>query len=201
MNDKEEDEKAIKVILLGESGVGKTSIIKRYINNEFSTYSESTLGSTFLVKDIIKKKITYKLVIWDTSGQEKYHSVTNLFINNSNIVILIYSIDSRISFEGLDYWYNMIKERLEGEKYILAIVGSKSDLIDEEAVPEEEGKKFANSKNAIFKLVSAKSFPEGINDLFNTLLEELIKRGCADRPESIAILKRNRKLKKKKKFC
>ena len=62
MNDKEGDEKAIKVILLGESGVGKTSIIKRYINNEFSTYSESTLGSTFLVKDIIKKKITYKLV-------------------------------------------------------------------------------------------------------------------------------------------
>ena len=201
MNDKEGDEKSIKVILLGESGVGKTSIIKRYINNEFSTYSESTLGSTFLVKDIIKKKITYKLVIWDTSGQEKYHSVTNLFINNSNIVILIYSIDSRISFEGLNYWYNMIIERLEGEKYILAIVGSKSDLIDEEAVPEEEGKKFADSKNAIFKLVSAKSFPEGINDLFNTLLEELIKRNYEDRPESIAILKRNRKLKKKKKFC
>ena len=127
--------------------------------------------------------------------------MTNLFINNSNIVILIYSIDSRISFEGLNYWYNMIIERLEGEKYILAIVGSKSDLIDEEAVPEEEGKKFADSKNAIFKLVSAKSFPEGINDLFNTLLEELIKRGCADRPESIPILKRNHKTKKKKKIC
>ena len=169
MNGKDKDEKAIKVILLGESGVGKTSIIRRYINNEFSQYSESTLGTTFLVKEIVKKNIIYRLIIWDTSGQEKYHSVTNLFINNSNIVILIYSIDSRISFEGLDYWYNSIKERLEGENYILAIVGSKSDLIDDEAVPEEEGKKFAESKNAIFKLVSAKSFPEGINDLFNTL--------------------------------
>ena len=102
--------------------------------------------------------------------------MTNLFINNSNIVILIYSIDSRISFEGLDYWYNSIKERLEGENYILAIVGNKSDLIDDEAVPEEEGKKFAESKNAIFKLVSAKQFPEGINELFNTLLDELIKK-------------------------
>ena len=98
MNGKDKDEKAIKVILLGESGVGKTSIIRRYINNEFSQYSESTLGTTFLVKEIVKKNIIYRLIIWDTSGQEKYHSVTNLFINNSNIVILIYSIDSRISF-------------------------------------------------------------------------------------------------------
>ena len=98
MNGKDKDEKAIKVILLGESGIGKTSIIRRYINNEFSQYSESTLGTTFLVKEIVKKNIIYRLIIWDTSGQEKYHSVTNLFINNSNIVILIYSIDSRISF-------------------------------------------------------------------------------------------------------
>ena len=98
MNGKDKDEKAIKVIPLGESGIGKTSIIRRYINNEFSQYSESTLGTTFLVKEIVKKNIIYRLIIWDTSGQEKYHSVTNLFINNSNIVILIYSIDSRISF-------------------------------------------------------------------------------------------------------
>jgi len=98
MNGKDKDEKAIKVIPLGESGIGKTSIIRRYINNEFSQYSESTLGTTFLVKEIVKKNIIYSLIIWDTSGQEKYHSVTNLFINNSNIVILIYSIDSRISF-------------------------------------------------------------------------------------------------------
>ena len=65
------------------------------------------------------------MIIWDPSGQEKYHSVTNLFINNSNIVILIYSIDSRITFEGLDYWFNSIKERLERENYILPIVGAK----------------------------------------------------------------------------
>ena len=202
MNGKDKDEKVIKVILLGESGVGKTSIIRRYINNEFSQYSESTLGTIFLVKEIVKENIIYRLIIWDTSGQEKYHSVTNLFINNSNIVILIYSIDSRISFEGLDYWYNSIKERLEVENYILAIVGSKSDLIDDEAVPEEEGKKFAESKNAIFKLVSAKSFPEGINDLFNTLLDELIKKNYIDKAaESVTILKRNHKMKKKKKFC
>ena len=63
MNGKDNDEKAIKVILLGESGVGKTSIIRRYINNEFSQYSESTLGTTFLVKEIVKKNIIYRLII------------------------------------------------------------------------------------------------------------------------------------------
>ena len=123
-----EDEKEIKVILLGNSGVGKTSIINRYVNNVYNSNCETTLGSTYSTREVIKDNVVYKLNLWDTTGQEKYHSITNLFIKGSSIVILVYSIDLLSSFEGLNYWYNSIKENLEGNNYVLAVVGSKSDL-------------------------------------------------------------------------
>ena len=202
MSSKEKETKEIKVILLGDSGVGKSSIINRYINNEFNEHSESTLGSNFCVQEIIKENIMYRLNIWDTSGQERYHSITNLFLKGSNIIILVYAIDSRSSFEGLEYWYKTINEYLSGENHILAIVGNKSDLLDDEVVSEEEGKKFAKEKNAIFKLVSAKSFPEGIFQLFQTVLDELLKKNYIDLTvQSIVIKKRTTRIKKKKKCC
>ena len=170
------NEKDVKVILLGESGVGKTCIINRYINNEFQNNVASTLGSAFFLKEIIKGNTKYNVNVWDTTGQEKYHSVTNLFINDSHIIILVYSIDSKTSFDNLNYWYDTIKEKLKGEKYILSVVGCKYDLVDNEVVTEEEGKKYAKEKNARFKLVSPKEDPEGINQLFDNLLDDLIEK-------------------------
>ena len=203
------NEKEVKVILLGDSGVGKTCIINRYINNEFNESLASTLGSAFFLKEIIKGNIKYNVNVWDTTGQEKYHSVTNLFINGSHIIILVYSIDSKSSFENLTYWYNTIQEKLKGEKYILAVVGSKIDLVDDEVVSEDEGKQFAKEKNAIFKLlyypflalVSAKEDPEGINKLFDSLLDNLIEKDILGNKEenNCQIEKTNKK--QKKGFC
>ena len=195
------EEKDIKVILLGESGVGKTCIINRYINNVYNNLTPSTLGTAFSVKEIKKGNIKYNVNVWDTTGQEKYHSVTNLFINGSNIVILVYSITSESSFKGLEYWYDSLKEKLEGENYILAIIGSKCDLAEEEVVPEEDGRNYAKSKKAIFKLVSAKEDPEGINKMFESLLDELIKsEKLGERLES-QVITNPKKKSKKKSFC
>ena len=184
--DAKENEKEIKVILLGDSGVGKTCIINRYINDEFNPNSKTTLGSNASSKVIKRGQVSYILNLWDTTGQEKYHSITNLFIKGSNIVVLVYSIDLLLSFKGLDYWYKSVQEKLGGNKYVLAVVGSKSDLIknEEEEVSEEKAKKFAEEKNAIFKLVSSKEDPEGINNLFDTLLDELIKKNYLNENEN-----------------
>ena len=197
------NEKDVKVILLGESGVGKTCIINRYINNEFQNNVASTLGSAFFLKEIIKGDTKYNVNVWDTTGQERYHSVTNLFINDSHIIILVYSIDSKESFNNLNYWYDTIKEKLKGEKYILSVVGSKYDLVDNEVVTEEEGKKFAKEKEATFKLVSAKEDPDGINKLFDTLLDELIEKNILEnKVENKCQIKKGDKTKKQKKsFC
>jgi len=201
MGDNDENTRDIKIIILGNSGVGKTCIINRYINNQFNPNSETTLGSSFSTKRIKKGKIDYKLNIWDTTGQEKYHSITNLFIKGSSAVILVYSVDSLTSFEGLSYWYDSIKEHLQGNDFILAVIGSKSDLIkdEEEVVSEEDARKFAEEKDAIFKLVSSKEDPEGINNLFSSILEELIKKKIVKVNDSVVI--KNKKIAKKKKKC
>ena len=193
----------VKIILLGESGVGKTCIINRYINNEYYSDNPSTLGSSFTLKEVIKDKKKYNVNVWDTTGQEKYYSITNLFIHGSDIVILVYAINSKTSFETLDFWYNSVQEKLGEDEYILAIVGSKSDLTDDEEVSEELARKFAKEKKAFFKLVSAKEDPTGINSLFNEVLDILIKSKYLDKRNiSTVINKKDQNKKKKKKgFC
>ena len=169
------EKKEVKVILLGESGVGKTCIIERYMSNKFNSNLPSTLCSAYSIKKIIRDNTLYSINICDTTGQEKYHSVTNLFVKGSNIVILVYSIDSVTSFNNLEYWYSMVVDNLKDTEYILAIIGNKTDLFEEEVVSEEEGKRFAESKKAKFQLVSAKEDPDGINKLFDNLFEEIIQ--------------------------
>ena len=135
---------------------------------------------------------------------ELYHSLTNLFIKGSNIVILVYSIDSLASFQGLNYWYKSVEEKIDGDNYILAVIGSKSDLINEEVVSEDEGKKYAEEKKAFFKLVSSKDDAKGINNLFESLLNELIqKRPDFDQSKSInhEVEKKPKHKKDKKKCC
>jgi len=171
-----DDIKELKVILLGEPGVGKTNIISRYLSGSFNQSSNPTIGSTFGEKIIKKEGVTYSLKVWDTTGQERYNSITKLFVKGSHIVILVYSIDNLQSFEKINFWYNYIKEELQEGKYILGILGNKRDLYEFEVVSEEDGKKLAQKKNAVFGLVSAKIDINGIINYFDTILEEYISK-------------------------
>ena len=205
-------EKELKIILLGESGVGKSSIILRYYKDKFDPHLPSTFGSTFIKKDLKRDNITYKLNIWDTTGQEKYHSVTQLFIRDTDIAILVYSIDDVNSFKKLDFWYKTIIDNC-GENFILAIVGNKYDLFlsdnenenenknnDIVFVPDEEANKFANEKNAIFKLVTAKEDKKGIDSLFDELLNDYITKGIvktSDNKKENKVKIENDRIKKK----
>ena len=170
--------KKLKVILLGNSGVGKSSIILKYVKDRFIEGMLPTIGSTYMQKVIIRDNIAYNLNIWDTSGTEKYHSVTKLFLQNAHIVILVYSIVDKQSLKGLDYWHNEVCNML-GNNFVLSIVGNKCDLFDQEeieAISEEEGEKIAKEKNAIFKLISAKKDKKGIDTLFEQLLDEYLNK-------------------------
>ena len=202
--------KEIKVILLGDTGVGKTSIINRYINNKFDPDNDNTLSSSFSTKEVIKNDVLYRLNLWDTIGQEKYNAITNILIKGSNIVILVYSVDSFSSFENIDFWYNNVKDILQEDKYILAIVGNKSDLIkeDEAVVSEEEARNYAKGKNAFFKLISAKEDQNGIKSLLDILLGELLRLNYVTVTDSYVIKRskhkdteKGKKKKKKKRKC
>ena len=167
----------IKLILLGDSGVGKSSIIKRYMEDSFEDNITSTLGSSFLEKTVNVKGKKVKIEVWDTAGQEEFRSVTKIFVKNSKIIILVYNVTDKNSFDGLNYWYDFIQKEL-GQNVILGLAGNKTDLIFEdgfdEEITSEEGKEFAKKINANFALVSAKESGKEINSLFTQCIENYL---------------------------
>ena len=193
------DEIGIKVTLIGESSVGKTSIINRYTKNAFTQEMESTLGANYSQKKITLHKQKIRMDLWDTAGQEKYRAIGRHFYKESYIVCLVYDITNRDSFEKLkSVWFPELKEY--GEKLkILALVGNKLDKYLDEDVNDEEAKKFAEEINAFFTKTSAM---EGTNieDLFNTLAEKYLTdiAGLIIEKEKIQIKKEDIKKNKKK---
>ena len=176
----DEEEEDIKVILVGEPGTGKTSLINVAIGKMFTDNSPSTLISTFVQKKFNKNNKEYILNIWDTAGQEKFRAMTKIFIKNSKIVILVYSINSKETYDGLkEYWFNIITEAL-GDEPIIAMVGNKSDLFLEEQIKEEEAKEFARENGIKFKLVSAKEDPDGFIEFLEELLDEYLRLNNKD---------------------
>lgn len=165
----------IKCILLGESGVGKTSIISRYVKDKFDSDIVSSTTCCYTDKILEKNNIKIKLNIWDTIGQEKFRSISKMFLKNTKIVILVYSIISEESFNSLDYWLNLYKEHLE-ESTILGVAANKIDLFLNQKVPDEKGKEYADKNGAIFGLISAKKNKSSIDKFINNLVEEYLKK-------------------------
>ena len=193
-NKKNDIPNPIKIILVGNSGVGKTSIINRFYNNTFKDNISATIAMNYIEKKIKIKGKKLTINIWDTAGQEKYKSVNKLFLKNSNIVIFVYGINSKESFNELNYWHECVDKEL-GEIPLLCLVGNKIDLVEKEEVKEEEGQELANEWGAFFSQLSAKCDAEGINTFFTNILSLFInnKRGTFPRQESITIKKNIRK--------
>ena len=192
----------IKMILLGESAVGKTSIIKRFYEDKFYESEASTYTMSYIDKIVEIDKKKYKLNIWDTIGQENYRSISKLFLNDAKIVLLVYGIDDKNSFTALEYWYNLYKEELEGQA-ILAIAGNKIDKYAEQEVSREEGQKFANDKKAFFAEVSAKENGEIINIFILDLIKAYLgkKNGSLGREYTSFNLRDNNNTKKEGGCC
>ena len=165
------EDQEIKVILVGESGTGKTSLINIAMGVKFVEGVEaSTSTASFVTKKIKIGGKSYSLNLWDTIGQEKFRSLTKIFIKDSKIVIFVYDITRLDSFKELNYWFKTIQDVL-GDSAVLGIAGNKHDLFMKEEVKEEVAEKYAEEKGVPFKLTSAK------NPLsFNTFLEDLLKK-------------------------
>lgn len=155
-----------KVVLLGESGVGKTSIISQFVDQTYQEDLQTSTGGTFSSKTFIYgNNQLLKFEIWDTAGQERYRALTTIFYKEANAAILVYDITRVDSFEQLqEYWVKQIQESAP-ENIITVICGNKSDLINQEKVDEEKAREYAKEIGALFCLTSAKN-AYGINDLF-----------------------------------
>ena len=160
----------VKVVLLGESGVGKTSIISQFTKNQFNSRVETSVSANFISKVVdfpeINKSI--KFDIWDTVGQEKYRSLAKIFYKDAKIIVFVFDITKRKSFEAIkDFWYNETQNNADNNP-ILAIVGNKIDLYNNRDIDIDEGQVYADEIRAIFQTTSALS-NSGISNLFNHL--------------------------------
>ena len=161
---------SLKAVLVGETGVGKTSIIKQFTNGVFNEECIPSISSQYSSKKILIKGIEkeIKFDLWDTAGQEIYRSLAKIFYKDAKIIIFVYDITSKKSFEGIKkYWYKQITSNCNQEP-ILVLIGNKNDLYDYQEVKDEEAIKYADSIGAIFQITSAKS-NTGIDKLFNNI--------------------------------
>jgi len=127
-----------KVVLVGDSGVGKSNILSRYLTDEFNLDSKSTVGVEFGAKKIKVNNMTIKAQIWDTAGQERYKSITNAYYKGAKGALLVYDITNKESFTNTTKWISELK--LNGDKDVtIILIGNKCDLEDKREVPKEEG--------------------------------------------------------------
>ena len=184
----------LKLIVLGDSGVGKTNIIHRYITDTFSTETKATIGVEFFIKTFRVNNDIIKLEIWDTAGQERYKSITSAYYKGSKGALLVYDITRYPTFENLEKWMNEINEKVKGSLKMM-IIGNKSDLKDERQVSTETALEKAKNLNIPFMETSAL---ESINikEAFECILkemykefkkEEIIKANLNNRPEGIKL--------------
>ena len=185
-NSKNVDEDAIKLVLVGNSGVGKTCISQRYMNDSFTQQEGSTVGASYFQKILDIDGKTVRLDIWDTAGQEKYRAMGKMFYKEAYIVLFIYDITDQESFDDLkNVWYDELSKA--GEKHVvLAVVGNKCDMFLKEVVDEDQARKWANEIGAIFGLVSAKT-----GDCISLLFESVVRKYFS--PDYVAKINKERK--------
>ena len=166
----------IKIILLGEAGVGKTNLITVASGGSFN-YGTMSSSSGSYQEGTYKSSNgkTYDYHLWDTAGQEAYRSLNKIFIQNSKVIICVYAIDNEHSFKELDFWINMVKEELGEKGYVIGIAANKNDLYEDQVVKDEDGKNYAKNKGFKFKATSALSDPAGFKSFLEELLVDYIK--------------------------
>ena len=169
MTEEIEEEVNFKVVLLGEAGVGKTSIISQFIEQIFEEDLQSSTGGSYSSKTLtFNNGKNIKFEIWDTAGQERYRALSKLFYNNAYAAILVYDITKKSTYDEIkNYWILQIKESAPKE-IIISIAANKADLLEVEQVNEDEARQFAKDNGALFFSTSAKN-SLGINEMFEEI--------------------------------
>jgi small GTP-binding protein len=172
--EKEEDyyDYVCKVVLVGESGVGKTNILSRFCKDEFLANSTSTLGVEFATKIINIEDKKVRVQIWDTAGQEKYKAITNSYYINAKGALVIYDITKFSSFESIEKWIDELRD-VAGKDIIILLVGNKTDLKHLRAVAKEEGEEKAKKLGNLQYIETSAMNNTHIQDAFQNLTQSI----------------------------
>ena len=172
-NEIEKDNLEYKIITLGDSSVGKTSIINRFINDTFDEELTPTLGIKHTFKTLEINNTKVKLSVIDTNGQEKYRSLSVSYFRHADVVLFIFNLNEPLSFNNIQEWINVFNDNNNKKKVILKyLIGSKSDL--EQRVEQNLIDEFANNNNMLYMATSAKTNNQ-INELFQKIGEDILE--------------------------
>ncbi len=162
-----------KLILIGNSGVGKSSILNRYMNKTFEDSYKCTIGVDFLMKSIEINGKTVKLQLWDTAGQEKYKSMVASYYRGANVAFVVFDLTNHESFDSLPLWIENYYRNGPEQKNII-LIGNKKDMIDDRKVTQEEAELFSQTNNMMYFETSAKE-GDNIEYVFNYAAEKLLE--------------------------
>ena len=190
------DSKTFKILTIGESGVGKTCILRRFVENKFLKNHLATIGIDFKTKTLIINKQEIKLKIWDTAGQERFRNITTQYYKGADGIVLIYDVTDDASYEKIRDWMEQILANTKREDIGLVLLGNKCDM-EPRAVSEEQGNKLAEELNVNYFETSALN-GNGINEAFESLTKDKMKRKGVDNGANDSIELKNDKKKKKK---
>ncbi|OQS04073.1 Rab7 family GTPase [Thraustotheca clavata] len=176
----------LKVIILGDSGVGKTSLMNQYVNQKFSNQYKATIGADFLTKEITIDEKLVTMQIWDTAGQERFQSLGVAFYRGADACVLVYDITNPISFEKLDSWRDEFLAQAgprDPENFPFIVLGNKVDQENERRVPTQKIELWCKAKNAqqpmSFFETSAKE-ATGVEEAFQTIAKIALQKGQDD---------------------
>ncbi|NXU47666.1 RAB17 protein, partial [Turnix velox] len=163
-----------KVVLLGSTSVGKSSLAYRYVKNDFKE-SLPTVGCSFFTQTLNLEVATIKFEIWDTAGQEKYQSVCHLYYRGAQAALLVYDLTKKETLTRAKLWLRELEKEFLPDEIVIALVGNKTDLAAEREVTTEEGEEFARTKGLLFSETSAKSNHQ-VSHTFMAIAQELLQR-------------------------
>ncbi|TFK26716.1 GTP-binding protein RAB5 [Coprinopsis marcescibilis] len=161
-----------KLVLLGESAVGKSSLVLRFVKDQFDDYRESTIGAAFLTQTVtLDDQSTVKFEIWDTAGQERYKSLAPMYYRNANCAVVVYDITQTASLEKAKTWIRELQRQAD-PSIVIALCGNKLDLAERRQVSQEEAQKYAEEEGLMWTETSAKS-GEGVQEIFTAIAKKL----------------------------
>ena len=174
-----------KVVFVGDDTVGKTQIVSKFVGKKFDESYQPTVGVEFATKVVEVKKKKIKLQLWDTAGLEKFRSITQAYYKNSKLIVLVYAIDNKNSFEHIPKWVEEVKIQNKDVKFLL--VGNKCDLEEKRQVSIKDGEDWANANNMKFIEVSAKTGKSISDDMFNPIIKECLVDLEKEKPEFLLL--------------
>ena len=193
MSQDESNIKTFNIITLGSSEVGKTCIIRRYIDNEYISSTISTIGIDCKAKIFTINSIKYKIIYYDTAGQERYASISSKYIKSANGVILVYDITNKKTFSKIEEWSNILERN--NKNYSAVLVGNKMDLESERQVSTNEGLTLANKLNIEFFETSCLT-NQNIEEMMNKISTLTINRFDSKRNSNLSLNKVKKKIPK-----